>query len=325
LQIVSGNRQEVELNNGELQYAFYAPLDHFSTYALLPGKFSLSAPIVLADRYITNKETVNIHGTAEPDSILDLYVVGKNDAPPPFLNNSGGGPDVPIEKSEVGTARREVADPKGYFEFKDVGLVTEGKNTIYVTSSPKDNPEIKTWSDVTIVKDTVPPSVEASQNLYAFSPNGDGKYDSVDYLLKSNEAGNIYLSVMSNASGATRQLLNQEISAEANNEVKLTWAKDAFQLYRRDNATGQWILFSEIPISERLADGAYNTIVYAIDEAGNIANNVISQTIIDTTPPAVLGLNADPNPFTPNDDGVKDTTMCHLTLSVPPAIFSLAS
>ncbi|MFA4844797.1 MAG: FlgD immunoglobulin-like domain containing protein [Candidatus Margulisiibacteriota bacterium] len=325
LQIVAGNRQEVELNNGELQYAFYAPLDHFSTYALLPGKFSLSAPIVLADRYITNKETVNIHGTAEPDSILDLYVVGKNDAPPPFLNGSGGGPDVPIEGSEVGTARRGVADPKGNFEFKDVALITEGKNTIYVTSHPKDTADVMTFSDVTIIKDTVPPSVEAKQNLYAFSPNGDGKYDSVDYALKTNENGKIYLSVMSNANsstslgagGVTRNLLNQEISAEANKEVKLTWGKDNFQLYRRDNATGQWILFSEIPISERLADGAYNTIIYAIDEAGNIANNVISQTIVDTTPPTILGLNADPNPFTPNDDGVKDTTKFWYKFSEP--------
>ncbi|MFA4844871.1 MAG: FlgD immunoglobulin-like domain containing protein, partial [Candidatus Margulisiibacteriota bacterium] len=317
LQIVSGNRQEVEENNGELQYAFYAPLDHFSTYALLPGKFSLSAPIVLADRYITNKETVTIHGTAEPDSILDVYVIGKNDAPPPFLNNSGGGPDVPIEKSEVGTVRRGVADPKGNFEFKDVELTTEGENIIYVTSHPKDTTDVMTFSDVTIIKDTVPPSVEASQNLYAFSPNGDGKYDSVDYLLKTNEKGKIYLSVMSNADGASRQLLNQEISAEANKEVKLTWTKESFRIFRRDNLTGNWILYSEIPISEKLADGAYNTTVYAIDEAGNISNNVISQTIVDATPPTVLGLNADPNPFTPNDDGVKDTTKFWYKFSEP--------
>ena len=263
LQIVSGNRQEVEDNNGELQYAFYAPLDHFSTYALLPGKFSLSAPIVLADRYITNKETVTIHGTAEPDSILDVYVVGKNDAPPPFLNTSGGGPDVPIEKSEVGAARSSTADPKGNFRFEDVPLKTEGENIIYVTSHPKDSKEVMTFSDVSIIKDTVPPSVEASQNLFAFSPNGDGKYDSVDYSLKTNENGRIYIQLLSNSV----PILSQDISAETNKEAKLTWAKESFRIYRRDNTTpstalgtsGQWVLFSEIPINEKLADGAYHS------------------------------------------------------------------
>jgi hypothetical protein len=192
-------------------------------------------------------------------------------------------------------------------------LLQEGANYIYVTSHPLGNNDVMTFSDVTIVKDTIPPSVEASQNLFAFSPNDDGKYDSVDYALKANENGKLYLQI--NVSGMP--LLNQEISAEANKEVKLTWLKDCFKLFRRDNMTGQWILFSETPINERLADGAYNVTVYAIDEAGNISNNVISQTIVDTTPPTVIGFNADPNPFTPNDDGRKDTTKFWYKFSEP--------
>ena len=298
--------------NGHAYFAFEAALDHFSDYALLKGKFSLSAPMVFADSYITNKDTVTIYGSAEPGSILSLYVKTEN-VPPE------------VEKGEPYLARIFAEAVTGNYRFESVKLLQEGDNYIYVTSHLGDEKGVRTFSDVTVVKDTVPPSVEASQNLFAFSPNGDGKYDSVDYALKTNENGKIYLSVMSNANGVTRTLLNQEISAEANKEVKLTWTKESFQLYRRDNTTGNWILYSEIPISEKLADGAYNTTVYAIDEAGNISNNIISQTIVDTTPPTVLGLNADPNPFTPNDDGVKDTTMCHLTLSVPPAIFSLAS
>ncbi|MFA4844227.1 MAG: FlgD immunoglobulin-like domain containing protein [Candidatus Margulisiibacteriota bacterium] len=304
LQIVSDNYQEIQENNGEKQYVFWAALDHFSTYALLNGKFSLSAPMIFADRYITNKDTVTVYGTAEPESIVTLYVKTENIVPD-------------AEKGESYQARMTAEKGTGNFRFENVSLPQEGNNYIYVTSHQESDKNVRTFSDVTVVKDTVPPSVEASQNLYAFSPNGDGKYDSVDYALKTNENGKIYLSVMSNANGVTRTLLNQEISAEANKEVKLTWTKESFLIYRRDNMTGQWILFSEIPISERLADGEYNTTVYAIDEAGNIANNVISQTIVDTTPPAVLGLNADPNPFTPNDDGVKDTTKFWYKFSEP--------
>ncbi|MFA6549177.1 MAG: hypothetical protein WCT39_04520, partial [Candidatus Margulisiibacteriota bacterium] len=311
LQIVSGNNQAVEENNGEMQYAFYAPLDHFSTYALLNGKFSLSAPIVLASSYITNQDTVTIYGTAEPGSILTIYVKTDNVVPDP-------------EKAEPHFGRITAEARTGNYRFENIQLLREGENYIFVTSHLGEDKNVRTYSDVTIVKDTIPPSVEATQNLYAFSPNGDGKYDTVDFTLKSNEQGKINLQLTTD----NKQLLNVEISAEAEKEVKLNWAPStssgsSFRIYRRDNLTGlpavagQWTLFSEIPINEKLSDGAYNTTVYAIDEAGNISNNLISQTIIDTTPPTILSLDAVPNPFTPNNDGVKDTTKFSYKLSEP--------
>ncbi|MFH1386445.1 MAG: FlgD immunoglobulin-like domain containing protein [bacterium] len=320
LQIVSGNKQEVEINNGEHQYAFYAPLDHFSTYALLPGKFSLSAPMVFADNYITNKDKVTIYGTAEPGSVLSLYVKTENLPPDPA-------------KEEPYFARLTAEAAAGNFKFENVNLLQEGNNYIFVSSHLEKDKNIRTISDVTIVKDTIAPSVEASQNLFAFSPNGDGKYDSVEYGVRSSEKGKIYFNIRPSprsgeggprASEASR-VVDEVISAEANKEVELSWIKDGFNLYRRDTLTGDWSLVTSKSLNEHLADGAYSTTVYAIDEAGNISNNVISQTVVDTTPPTIIGFNADPNPFTPNDDGVKDTTKIWYKFSEPAYVTTIVT
>ncbi|MGB9613228.1 MAG: FlgD immunoglobulin-like domain containing protein, partial [Candidatus Margulisiibacteriota bacterium] len=194
-------------------------------------------------------------------------------------------------------------------------IVPDGKYKI--AASVEDGVGNKAEYFAEVETDTVPPVPTMSQNLYAFSPNGDGKYDSVDFTLKSNEKGRIYVAVTSNQITETRNLVNLEISAEAEKEVKLTWTKDSFNLYRRDPNSGFWLLVSGFSINEKLSDGAYNVTVYAIDEAGNISENVINKTIVDTTPPTILGLNADPNPFTPNDDGIKDTTKFWYKFSEP--------
>ncbi|OGC32730.1 hypothetical protein A3J90_02515 [candidate division WOR-1 bacterium RIFOXYC2_FULL_37_10] len=190
LQVVSGNKQDVELNNGEYQYVFYAPLDHFSTYTLLNGKFSLSAPIVFADRYITNKETVTIYGTAEPNSILNVYVYKEPvNTPLPLGEGKLPGSSQNTSKSGEGLV---TAGEDGKFNFKNIPLSTEGDNYIYVTSHPAGDENVTTYSDVMVKKDTVAPSVECSKTLSTFSPNGDGKFDSIDFTLKSNENGTIY-------------------------------------------------------------------------------------------------------------------------------------
>ena len=301
LQIVSDNQQTIEENNGEKHYVFYAALDHFSTYALLPGKFKLSAPIVLADRYITNKNSVTIYGTAEPGSVLTFYVRTKSDFDP--LHVSGEGEPSP----------QMMVGEDGNFRIENVPLIQEGANYIYVTAHPQGNSEILTCGDVMVTKDTVPPTVGIAPNLYAFSPNGDGKYDSVDYLLTMNEKGKIYLGVKSDSN----DLINIDAPLEAGKELKVNWSKEGFKLYRRDNATGLWTLYSQVPNPSNLTDGEYSVVGYAIDEAGNISENIMVKTIIDLIPPKVLGLNADPNPFTPNDDGVKDTTSFWYKFSEP--------
>ncbi|MBU0671546.1 MAG: hypothetical protein KJ732_00795, partial [Candidatus Margulisbacteria bacterium] len=302
LQIVDDQKKysENDPNTGSQYFVFEAALDHFSDYALLNGKFQLSAPIVYADRYITNKDSVTIYGTAEPDSVVTVYVKEENVVPE-------------IENAEPYEARQN-ADVQGNFRFEGVRLKREGENYLFVTSHLAGNKDIRTYSDLTIVEDTIPPSVEASANLYAFSPNGDGKYDSVDYMVKTNEKASIYLGpLMPGSQGA---LFNEEISAEPNIEYKINWAENNVRIYQPGTTTN-WTQIEERALPSTYPDGEYLTTVYAIDRAGNISENIINKTIVDTKPPVIQKLAADPNPFTPNDDQVKDTTTFNYEFSEP--------
>ncbi|OGC24094.1 hypothetical protein A2310_05090 [candidate division WOR-1 bacterium RIFOXYB2_FULL_37_13] len=76
-------------------------------------------------------------------------------------------------------------------------------------------------------------------------------------------------------------------------------------------------LLNKEKLDNSLEDGIYNYTSYSIDEAGNISNNITGQIKVDTTSPAVLSLEALPSPFTPNDDGVNDSTKILYKLSEP--------
>ncbi|KAF0132509.1 MAG: leukocidin/Hemolysin toxin family, partial [Candidatus Saganbacteria bacterium] len=294
LQVISANEQTYA---NEL-YCFSGPLDHFSTYTLTKGKIKLSAPIVLAERYITNQDTVNIYGTAEAESELEIFISGS-----PLQSNVGVGL-VPT---------RGEASENGSFRFENIKLLQEGENYIYVFSHPKGNPDVKTQSDVMIIKDTIAPSIEVYPNLQIFSPNNDGKWDSVEYDLSSNEKGKIGF-IIKNPEG--KIVVNEELETEANQTTKLVWGKNGFNIYRRGKS-GDWDLLRTISAAGVFNDGIYSYAVYGIDEAGNISNNVIGKTEVDTTPPKIENIKALPNPFTPNEDGIKDTTTISFNLSEP--------
>lgn len=66
-----------------------------------------------------------------------------------------------------------------------------------------------------------------------------------------------------------------------------------------------------------VADGTYKIKIYAQDEAGNLGNSEPAEVVVDTIPPSVESFAASPNPFTPNNDGVKDTTLISFKLSEP--------
>lgn len=186
----------------------------------------------------------------------------------------------------------------------DGKIVPDGKYDIVINI--EDGVGNKTEYIAEVETDTLPPSIEATQNLFAFSPNGDGKYDSAEFKVKSNERGKVNLQLTT----ANSQLINLEVSSEANKENKLTWAKEGFYFCQMDK-TGNWQKVGS------LSDGKYTWTAYAIDEAGNISGNLFGETIVDTSPPRILSLSADPNPFTPNDDGIKDTTKFNYKLSEP--------
>ncbi|MFH1542001.1 MAG: hypothetical protein ABIE84_02795, partial [bacterium] len=304
LELVQDKTQQLYADsNGNQYFAFEGAVDHFSTYALLNGKFQLSAPIVFSDRYITNKETVTIYGTAESMSIITVYVKGEQKVPD-------------VENSEP-YADRQTADDKGNFRFEGVKLLKEdGQNYIYVTSHDKKNVNIRTMSDLSVEKDTVPPKVEAEPTLYAFSPNDDGKFDTVDYLVKTDEEGKLYIKISGQGKANAGALFDEAIEAGTNKQYKINWTNNAFRIFE-PGTTANWEQIEERQLQTAYSDGQYVTAIYAIDRAGNISDNVIRTTVVDNTPPKIVSLTDSPDPFTPNDDGVKDTATITYKLSEP--------
>jgi len=294
LQIVSNNKQSVIKDaNGDLLYAFEAPLDHFSTYTLVNGKFKLSAPVVFSDRYITNKSTVNLWGTAESESEIRVFVSSENKVP---------------DFTSVAPAVKGYADKSGNFKFDGIKLLQEGKNYLYVAASRYGENSVFTYSDLEIVKDTVPPIASASPNLTAFSPNSDGKWDTAVFTMAGNEKGKLQFVVGT--------AISQMVTVEANEQVQLVWGENGFNIYRQAK-DGSWFLKDTVYASSKFVDGDYPYTVFSIDEAGNISNNVAGHITVDTTPPVISNLDAAPNPFTPNGDGIKDTTAISYKLSEP--------
>jgi flagellar hook assembly protein FlgD len=271
IQVVSGNKQSYD--NGF--YVFEATLDHFSEYALIKGRYNMKAPLVLTDRSIVNFTPITVYGTAPAESRLDVYV---NTSPEVEFEKA-----KPVSGIELGSTESGIAS----YKFNKVGLIKEGINYIFVTSSQQD---ARTVSSIVVTYDITPPSLEGGADLVAFSPNGDNKYDLVTYKMRSSEKGKMYL-IIKDPKGDT--MTNLEISSEAGEEIKMSWTGD------------------ELP------DGDYSYVIFAVDEAGNISGNISGHTIIDRVAPKISGVTASPNPFTPNDDGVNDTTTISFEVNEP--------
>jgi flagellar hook assembly protein FlgD len=288
LQVVSDNKQ----GYNEGIYAFEGPLDHFSEYALIRGKYNLKAPIVQTDRSIVNYTPITIYGTAPADSVINVYVSPSKEVDISSLESVAS---LDLPKNDPGI---------GEFRFNKIPLITEGDNYIFVASTQRG---ARTLSHIKVKYDLTPPTAEAIADIPAFSPNGDGKFDIVTYKIKSNENGKLYFT-LKDTKGET--IVNYEVSCEANVEIKIYWDGDQVYLYQGADK----IVLGSSQIKD---DGEYSYIVFAVDEAGNISNNVVGKTIVDRISPKISGLTASPNPFTPNDDHINDTTTISFEVNEP--------
>jgi len=173
-----------------------------------------------------------------------------------------------------GLADSGVKAADGYFKVK---VVTEDR----VANS---DTYFESWH---VKVDTVPPIFTASPNIYTFSPNSDGNYDSVDFSLKSNEDGVANLRLTANNLQLFSGIIKEDHTAN------VTW----------DGSS--------------LPEGIYTYEAYADDEAANQSAVVNGKIRIDTAPPEIENFYAAPDPFSPNNDGIKDTTTFNYQLSEP--------
>jgi hypothetical protein len=153
-----------------------------------------------------------------------------------------------------------------------------------------------------VIVDTMPPLIEnaTADNPY-FSPNNDTRKDqcTLGFVLSDNIDDNMRLTLkLKDNSG-------REISVLVNDRV-----------YEKGDRTFIWDGRSP-PEATLLPDGEYSLEIAAKDTAGNVGKADPVKVSIDTLPPGILILSASPNPFTPNDDGIKDTTAFNYSLSEP--------
>jgi len=147
--------------------------------------------------------------------------------------------------------------------------------------------------------DFQPPRIEAVNvsNPY-FSPNGDGRKDNteISFNLYDTYARKMYVTVL------VEDRDGKEAATIAR-RVELSPGEQKFIWDGRGNGP--------------IADGQYFIKIYAEDEAGNLGRSGPAVVVVDTVPPTIESVAVNPNPFTPNNDGVKDWTLFSYSLSEP--------
>jgi flagellar hook assembly protein FlgD/outer membrane protein OmpA-like peptidoglycan-associated protein len=142
-----------------------------------------------------------------------------------------------------------------------------------------------------ITVDTRTASAYVSPAVSSFSPNGDGYLDNLTF--------NLYKSLEDGITGWSFSIVNMAGTKvrtydDGNKPVPLSIEWDG-----KDN-------------SGRISDGTYSAVLRIEYEKGNIAEaESSSKFILDITPPSFV-FSMDPKPFSPDDDGVEDTTYFNL-------------
>lgn len=167
-----------------------------------------------------------------------------------------------------------------------------------------------------VLVDYQPPRIEAVafSNPY-FSPNSDGKKDGteVSFSLYDTYADKIIVtaSIIDDSGNPVAELVDgQELGPGRH---CFTW-EASYPLPLGEGASA-----SELAGEGKgyFPDGAYRLEIIAEDTAGNIGSCELVTVVVDTVPPQIIDLAAEPNPFTPNNDGIKDRTDFSYVFSEP--------
>ncbi len=131
--------------------------------------------------------------------------------------------------------------------------------------------------------DLTPPSAKVEAEYPIFSPDGDGRKDTVTFFQESSKEG-AWNGVIRNSSGETVRRLRFIGTVDP----RFIW-----------NGTGD--------DGQRVPDGRYTYTLETVDAAGNSGGSSPVAVTVDTRPTPVT-LSADPLYLSPNGDGVNDAT-----------------
>lgn len=145
----------------------------------------------------------------------------------------------------------------------------------------------------TVALDTAPPSISSYQTSNAsFSPNGDDAKDTttLSATLADSSTPISWSLGVKNSGGLT-------VRSYSGTGTSVSQAWDG----RNDSGLV-------------VADGTYTAVLSATDDAGNAGSGSAS-IAVDTVAPTVVASSASPNPFSPNANGVQDSTTFRATFS----------
>ncbi|MFP4376436.1 MAG: OmpA family protein [Spirochaetales bacterium] len=182
----------------------------------------------------------------------------------------------------------EETEWSGTYQNSEVGAdgqtVPDGEYR-YVLTVALASEETVTTEPQTVVVDNTPPQATASVNHRYFSPDGDGRQDTVT-LTQSTSSEDEWVGT---------------ISAQGESEFDVTWQGEADAEFVWDGRT---------PDGEMLPTDAYVYTLSATDRAGNQGSIDPIEVVLDVDP-RPLDIIALPEgsalAFSPNDDGSRDT------------------
>ncbi len=157
--------------------------------------------------------------------------------------------------------------------------VPDGRYRADVTVTYRNGNVEEAQTDFFVV-DTVPPSVDARLSTDLFSPDGDGRKDTIRVVQSS-----------------TPEPLWEARIVDGQNRVLQTY------FWKGEVADVLWDGTDES--GNRVPDGRYSYVITATDEAGNSTEWRSPAITLDTRPTNVF-VTADKTGFSPNDDGVVD-------------------
>ncbi len=172
----------------------------------------------------------------------------------------------------------------------DSGAVAPDGDYTYYIEAWDDNGNIGKTEAFTVSIDTVYPELDLTSPYTVFSPNGDGRQDTL--ILKQD--------------GSEEVLWTGWIEDPDGKEIRtFTWDNTKPPDHFWDGRNSKGIL---------PPDGVYRYVMSATDKAGNTTSSAIENIIINTTPTPVT-LFVEYSEFSPNGDGVQD--VLPYTLKVP--------
>lgn len=232
-----------------------------------------------------SQDTADINYTLSENSTVTIVIYDSGNNPVRTLVN-GAARDFGAN-SEVWNGRNDSNSlvPDGTYTYKIDAYDFLFQNAVQKTGDVVVDTVI---SNLSGVGDTPDP----------FAPDGSN-FNTISYTV--SEGVYVTIKIYNQGSGNLVRTL-------VNNEYRASGPQD-------DNWNGKDELFNI------LADGRYEYRINMVDPAGNSTAQYVGTIDVERLAPFITGQNANPGLFSPNWDGVKDSTTIYFTLSEPAAVW----